>query len=230
MNITELSKLEAMDERIDRYLQNKMTADEERQFMDDIQNDDALRERAATIAILAKNIRRVKAKEACELIEEIKNGEECKPSVDDDTPKKVLIPLWQKTVGMAIAAGICLFLGNNYLLQSSVDNVIEGSGIDVTQARGGDFDINLLTSLASKIDNGDDIPACITKLQPFFDEAYKNEAQETSILGWYLAVAYVRDGQKDKAIDVLQKVLEQNPGFTEAWQLHDQLSKTFFWQ
>lgn len=230
MNITELSKLEAMDERIDRYLQNKMSTDEESQFMDDIQKDEALRERAATIAILAKNIRRVKAKEAQELFEEIKNDEEYTHVEAANTSKRILVPLWQKTIGIGLAAGMCLFLGNKYLLQSSVDNIIEDSGIDVTQARGGDFDINLLTSLASKINNGGDIPACITKLQPLFDEAYENEAQETSILGWYLAVAYVRDGQKGEAIAVLQKVLEQNPEFNEASQLRDQLSKTFFWQ
>ena len=73
--------------------------------------------------------------------------------------------------------------------------------------------LNKLDSIATSIKKDRDMTKVITELQALYDNRLPDVdcAQNSATIGWYLALAYIKDDQKDKAKDVLIILKKEQP-------------------
>lgn len=222
------SNEQEMLDLIDRYFRNQLTTEEEQEFENRLATDAGFRNRVTAEAILIKGV-----------MEQGRADDEhllalALATTDDEVCRAIghrprIVPLKAIVSPVLIAAaGACLFFGNRYMLDRQVADIMERA--DIMEQPYRDASDTFVRDY-EKILRGDSLDESIHHLQqPFHTAVRDGDTQTVSIMGWHLAIAYVKQGEKDKAREVLREVLQSNPDFREAWQLYDHLSKTFFWQ
>lgn len=73
--------------------------------------------------------------------------------------------------------------------------------------------LSKLDSIATTIKKDRDMTKVITELQALYNKRLTDVdcAQNSATIGWYLALAYIKDDQKDKAKDVLITLKKEQP-------------------
>ena len=203
------------DERISRFLQGKMDSDEEAAFMEEMKNNDDLRNQAIAQARLVKGMKQVD--------EELKDAFR---QSDEQTIRRIA----NKAVGnkkhsarwLAIAASIVFIvfvgfksydyydttsLGREYANTFPVSTIVRGE----TNA---DIDTEL-TTLFNNVAEGKDLDNTTSRLKTLWDlskqETYNDYSDYAPYIGWNLAIGYLEDYEKTKAKDVLNEMKEMFP-------------------
>lgn len=207
-------------ERIDRYLREQMTPEESESFLNDLRNDKELREEAQMMALLIKEMKEEQAKQDEAVAQEI-------PSTASHA-KAIRLVKW-----IASIAAVFAIVFGTHLWYSSyrMDKVFDANyeSYNTTKARGGDDEaIKLeLAELYNKVGTDEDIASVITRLQTIYDgiqtnsDAYADYSYYENDIAWYLALAYVKDHQTDKAKELLMPLAEH--GDAEAAKLLKEL-------
>jgi len=194
---------QSIDDRINAFIRGMMTSEEESVFKQEIQSDTDLRAQVLATVSLIKGIRTQDAKKEQELIR-------------NNTKDKLRTLVWWAT---SIAAVFAIFFGYSkdkrynelstlvspYYTEYSMDDYARGD-IDSTK-------VAHLYTLFNNIQKQRNVSNYISELEPIYsslehDFTYSSFANDIAL---NLALAYIKDDQTDKAIPILEKLVDDNP-------------------
>lgn len=194
-------------ERIDRFFREQMSLEERNAFLKDLKNDEVLREEAQITALLIQELKEERSKQEQEIAQEIR-GE------ISSIPLRRII-YW---VG-SIAALFTIFFGSARFYQMrQMDNLFDKYYVSYVQGtiRGGDDNTEKeLADLFNQVGMAEDVTPTIQKLQSFYNsiESEYEYSLHANEICWYLALAYIKDHQKNKAIELLRIIERSDPDF-----------------
>lgn len=198
------------NERISRYMKGVMNADEESAFMEELKNNEELRNQAIAQARLVKGMKQVD--------EELKDAFR---EADEQTIRRIT----NKAVGnkkhsarwLAIAASVVFIvfvgfksydyydttrLGKEYVNTFPTSTIIRGE----TNA---DVDAEL-TTLFNNVAEGKDLDNTTSRLKTLWDlskqETYNDYSDYAPYIGWNLAIGYLENYEKAKAKEILKEM------------------------
>ena len=195
-------------ERIERFLREQMTPDENELFLKDLKCDKELREEAQMMALLIKEMKEEQAQKDTEIIEEVLASKK-----KDKIMRMVRYTL--SLVAMFVLVFGAVTLWNR---QSDTDAIFAQyyTTYDQTLARGGDDEAikKELASLYNKIGVEIDLAPIIIRLQTIYDgiqannDEYDDYSYYENDIAWYLALAYIKDHNVEKAKDILKPLAD----------------------
>ena len=219
-------------------------------FEERLKSDVDFRERVSAITFLSKGIKERQERDAKAIEDAQKISKEdvistIKEITDrEEHPSGGIIPLWVKRVAAA-AAVVLIVVGVGFdYYNSSLTKDYAGQCIAMAESdmsgemhmKGdGDEVIDELRKLFELVGEKENLPSVISKLEVYYDHAIDEYAHDEDAfvdqISLALASAYIYDGQKSKAKEVLSHILndpEASPDIKEkAKQLLDSIKKTF---
>ena len=203
------------DERISRYMQGKMNADEESSFMEELKNNEDLRNQAIAQARLVKGMKQVD--------EELKDAFR---EADEQTIRRIA----NKAVGnkkhsarwLAIAASIVFivfvgFKSYDYYDTTSLGREYANTFPTSTIIRGetnADVDTEL-AKLFNNVAEGKDLDNTTSRLKTLWElskqESYNDYTDYSPYIGWNLAIGYLENYEKAKAKEILKEMKQVYP-------------------
>ena len=201
-------------ERIDRFFREQMSLEERNAILEDLKNDKELREEAQITALLIQELKEERSKQEQEIAQEIRREKSFIAS------RRVIY--W---VG-SIAALFVLFFGSvRFYQMRQMDNLYGEYYVlapDYEQASGNSRSANddeevktQLADLFNQVGTTEDVTPTIQKLQSICDsiDSEYEYSRYANDIRWYLALAYLKDHQKDKSIELLRIIVRNNPDF-----------------
>ncbi len=210
MSNTEEIKFNEMDERIERFLRGEMSAEEEARFREELKSDTELRDHARAVTALLKGLQEKGKQHDQEIINE----------VTAQKPRNNIRRLVMWT--LSAAAVVALYFGYSYhaenLRYERVNEMLTPYYVryDIDELSRGETDsatVAHLYTLFNRIPDEKDMTEIIAELEPIYesldsDYTYYPYAND---IAWNLALAYAKDGIKEKAIPILEKIEADNP-------------------
>lgn len=202
------------DSRIDRFMRNNMSPAEEAEFKDDLNFDSNLKERALATSLMAKSMKEKR------LDEENAFTEQLNAAIKASSHQARIISLKEF---MAIAASLLIYLGfggylrfTEYSYQQRNSIVAENISMGEAPTERGESEAAMLSrldSIATTIRKDRDMTKVIAELQTLYGKRLTDVdcAQNSATISWYLALAYIKDNQKDKAKEVLIILKKEQP-------------------
>ena len=241
------------DRLIDSYLIGNLSKEEMKSFEERLKSDKDFKERVSAVSFLSKGIKERQERDA-------KAIEDAKKISREDVISTIMaiekrgqrpaaassrwkIPLWVKRIASA-AAVILIVTGIGFDYHNSVvllDNAEQGvlfaeSNMPVDNFRGDGEDVAKdLRVLFENVRKKENLSLTIVKLEDYYNLAIDEDAHVeddyVDQISFALASAYIYDGQKSKAKEVLIHILndpEASPDVKEkAKRLLDSIKKTF---
>lgn len=190
------------EDRINRYLRGEMTPEEETVFESDLQKDNTLKRQAESMVRIVKEMNVLGDEHDKHLVEQMKAS-----SVKKATPVR-----W-----ISIAASFALILtmgyhiydynrignlGKEYAMTFPVSTIVRGEEKEeVTET---------LTALFNNVANGEDLKNTITQLTELWDlsqsDTYNDYTTYEPYIGWNLAIAHLRNHDKEEAKKILNQL------------------------
>ena len=224
------------DRLIDSYLIGKLSEEEMKLFEERLKSDIDFRERVSAITFLSKGIKERQERDAKAIEDAQKiSKEDVISTIKDitDRNKRPLIPLWVKRVA-AVAAVVLIVVGvgfdyhNSSVMMSNAGECIEFASTqlphDIPPSRSDGKDLH---ELFKNVQLKKDLKETIDELEGY----YSTDSYLPDQVRLALATAYLYDGQKSKAKDMLNEIIkdsEASPDIKEkAKQLLESIEKTF---
>ena len=219
-------------ERIERYLREQMTLEENEAFLNDLRNDKELREEAQMMALLIKDMKEDQANQDEAITNEILAlGFPAIASKAPTAPKAIRFVKW---IGSIAAMFILLFGVNQWYTSYKIDKVYDAyyTPYDASLAiKGGDDEAvkQELAELYNKVGSENDVTPIITRLQTIYDgiqsasDDYADYIYYENDIAWYLSLAYIKDHNLDKAKERLKPLADG--GIEEAIALMNDIEK-----
>lgn len=196
-------------ERIERFLREQMTPDENELFLKDLRCDKELREEAQMMALLIKEMKEEQAQRDAEIIDEVLASKK-----KDKIIQMVRYALSLAAMFVLIFGGITL-----WNKQSDTDALFAQyyTTYDSTLARGGDDEAirKELAELYNKVGTETNVTPIITRLQTIFDgiqannDKYADYSYYENDIAWYLTLAYIKDHNVEKAKELLKPLAQK---------------------
>ena len=203
------------DERISRYMQGKMNADEESAFMEELQYNEELRNQAIAQARLVKGMKQVD--------EELKDVfREADEQTIRSIANEVVSGKKKSTRWLAIAASIVFIvfvgfksydyydttsLGKEYANTFPTTSIIRGEANTDVEAE--------LSSLFKNVAEGKELRKTTARLASLWDlakqDTYNDYTDYAPYIGWNLAIGYLEYYEKAKAKDILMEMKQVYP-------------------
>lgn len=195
---------EAIDARIESFLRGEMTSEEEKAFKQEIQADPELRAHVRSTVALIRGIRNQNAEQEKTII----------AKYDNSRVRSMMA--W----ACSIAAVIAIFFGYSkdkrynelsgivspYYIEYNLSNISRGDVDSIT--------ITHLYTLFNNIKEQRYVSKDLAELESIYaslDKTFTYNAYANDI-AWNLALAYIKNDQIEKAIPILEKLEEDNPG------------------
>lgn len=199
-------------ERIERYLREQMSPEENDAFLNDLRNDKDLREEAQMMALMIKEMKEEQARQSEKLTEKVLN--DARPA----SAKTINIVRWS----LSIAAMFLLIFGavtlwnkqsDTDLLYAQADNIFEQhySPYTLQGDSRGDSDVEKeLSVLFNQVGTEKDVTIVIEKLQKIHDsiDSEYDYSLYADDITRYLALAYLKDHNLDKAKELLKPIAD----------------------
>ena len=216
------------DERISRYLKGLMSVQEETKFLADMRSDDQLRHDAIAQARLVKGMAQVDY----ELIQELKNTPKAKITSSLRPPK---IIFRKPVTWLSVAASVAVLLFAGYKGYDYYDTTRLGmkyaTVFPIETLVRGDTDSTVdkeLQTLFENVIERKDLSATTKRLSELWkisnQETYNDYTDYSPYIGWYLAIGYLEDYEKDKAQYILHIMLDDE---TVSLSIKDQIRELF---
>lgn len=194
---------EAIDTRIESFLRGEMTSKEEVAFKQEIQADPELRAHVKSTLALIRGIRNQNATQEKAII----------AKYDNRRIRSFLA--WACSIAAVFAIIFAYQKDQRYNELSGIVSPYYAE-YSMTEVSRGDTDSTTVAHLYTLFNNIKDqrnVSGIIAELEPIYNSldsdftynAYAND------IAWNLALAYIKDGQIDKAIPVLDKLEVDNP-------------------
>lgn len=206
-------------ERINKFLREQMTPEENEAFLRDLEKDEALRKEAQLTAIMIQDLHKRQVKQDREIIDEM---------VAAKKERRTKTVRLLKRIG-AVATVLVLIFGV-YLYQNNLSDREALSHSELialankyytdttTPAFRSDFsnEEKELVDLFDKVGKDEDIPTVVKQLQSIHDRvdeeyAYRVNGNDVRI-AWYLALAYLKNNQQDMAFPLLRGIVTDDKG------------------
>jgi hypothetical protein len=240
------------DRLIDSYLVGMLSEEEMKLFEERTKSDKDFRDRVSAVTFLSKGIKERQERDAKAIEDAKKISKEDVISIIKEIEKREqrrapessrIIPLWVKRIASAaavilIVAGIGFDYHNSVVLRDNAEQGVlfaesnmpgdnfRGEGEDVAK------DLRVLFENVRKKEN---LSLTIVKLEDYYNHAIDEDAHVeddyVDQISFALVSAYIYDGQKSKAKEVLSHILndpEASPDVKEkAKRLLDSINNTF---
>ena len=196
--------MDGIDERIEAFLRAEMTTEEEAAFKQEIRQNPELRSRAMAMTSLVRGLHdQNSAKEAA--------------IIKENTVKSKVRPLlyWACSVAAVLVIAFGIYKDHRYrMLDATISPYY--TEYDMSDVSRGDLDsvtISHLYDLFIQIQVNRSVSNIIKELEPIYNSRNENFTYNAyaNDIAWNLALAYVKDDQIDKAINILQKLKADNP-------------------
>lgn len=209
-------------ERIERFLREQMSPEENDAFLNDLKNDKDLREEAQMMALMIKEMKEKQIKQSEKLTEDV--------LAEEKQAKKARI-ISMVRWPLSIAAMFILIFGATLLWnrQSDTDALFTEYYSSYTlqgESRGGDSEVEKeLAVLFNQVGTEKDISTVIDKLQKIYDsvDSEYEYSLYTDDIAWYLALAYLKVDKPKKSRELLKPLAEK--GSDKASELLDEIEK-----
>lgn len=215
-----MNNLENFDMRLELFLKNKMTEEEGKVFLSELRNNPELRERAQAMAAAIKNMKELKYEYGQRVASKIERLSEREFRDETKLPHKARIISLRTFAKMSVAAcfiGIITFgtyryyiynetiaLGNSYYSEIPTEMVVRDAD-DVSVQ---------LAQLFNNVKNNEDLDNTILNLEERFSLAISEEFNDytnyINDIGWNLAIAHLKDGDRDRAIETLELLISRS--------------------
>lgn len=209
------------DERISRYLKGQMTAPEETKFLSDMESDELLKQDAIAQARLVKGMAQVDD----ELIHELKNASKTK-IVSSVRPHKTMFRKSGLWISAAASVAVLLLigykgydyydttrLGMEYAKTFPMETIVRGESNTQTEKE--------LQTLFENVIDRKDLSYTTERLSELWEisnqETYNDYTDYAPYIGWYLAIGYLEEYEKEKAKSVLNVILKQKDGNSDTF-------------
>lgn len=226
------------DRLIDSYLIGKLSEDEIKSFEERLKFDKDFRERVSAITFLSKGIKERQERDANAIEDAKKISKEDVISTIREMDKlgpvaskhRTIIPIWFRHVAAAAVVLIVFGVGFDYynssVMMSNAGECIEFASTQLPQEIHDRSDGEDLHELFKNVQLKKDLKETIDEL-----EGYYSTDSHLDQVRLALATAYLYDGQKSKAKDMLNEIIkdsEASPDIKEkAKQLLESIKKTF---
>ena len=190
-------------ERIERFLREQMSPEENEAFLNDLRSDKDLCEEAQMMALMIKEMKEEQKRQSEKLTEDVLAEEK-------QAKKTKIISMVRWSI--SIAAMFILIFGATLLWnrQSDADALFNEYYSSYTlqgESRGGDSGIEKeLAVLFNQVGTEKDVSTVIDKLQKIYDSI--DSEYEYSLyaddIAWYLALAYLKDDKPEKSKELLK--------------------------
>jgi hypothetical protein len=198
------------DDIIDRFIQGQMDENEEKAFLEELNQNEELRERAILHARLVKGMAQVDD----EIIEAYSEAED---SSKNNKATVVSIDKKHSARWLAIAATIVFvvfvgFKSYDYYDTTSLGREYANTFPTSTVIRGeANTDVDTeLTMLFNNVAEGKDLDNTTSRLATLWElskqDTYNDYTDYAPYIGWNLAVGYLRNYEKDMALNVLTEM------------------------
>ena len=204
------------EERINSFLRGEMSSEEETTFMDELKSNDVLRNKAVVAARMAKAMKTV-GEEEDSLVKEAlltSDDHDIEMIVKNVTRKRSKL-LTLRIISVAASILILVIsgwhyydyrvttgLGNEYEMMFEPSSFVRGVDTGSVEKE--------LNSLFAKVKSGYESDNTIKRLSLLWElstmETYNDYTDYAPQIGWNLAIAYLKDNDKTKAITVLNKL------------------------
>ena len=216
------------DERIAKYLKGKMTADEEQLFLQELDTNAELKEKAVAMARLVKAMKEISIASDEDVVSEFLDADsDAVKTVAKDaivTKKKGKIITWRRTVTwLSAAASVALlvwggFSFNDYRKTTGLGEEYSTVFSSSQFIRGGEDNAELENKLAKLFDNvasKQDLDNTLHELSLCWETAiqdtYNDYTDYAPEIGWNLAIGHLKNNDKKKAKAVLSKLIDIAP-------------------
>lgn len=194
-------------ERIERFLREQMSPEENDAFLNDLKNDKDLREEAQMMALMIKEMKEEQIKQSEKLTEDV--------LAEEKQAKKARI-INMVHWPLSIAAMLILIFGATLLWnrQSDTDALFTEYYSSYTlqgESRGSDSEVEKeLAMLFNQVGTEKDISTVIDKLQKIYDsvDSEYEYSLYTDDIAWYLALAYLKVNKPEKSKELLKPLAE----------------------
>lgn len=239
-----MNNFEEFDTKVDRYLRHQMTAEEEQAFRSEIASDSEKKERARITALMIKAMQQEGLSQDNKIIEEIRGMNEAQFRKTLGLKPRV-INLWPRIIKYSVAAcavGFVSFgayryheynqtvsLGNSQYI-AYVSDLSEMNNVRGIVGTSDDAIREELVMLFTNVAEGMEIKNTIEKLESLYvksniEDSPYNEFQDD--ISWNLAIAYLKNGEREKPIPILEDMVKRNVNYPEiscpAQKLIDQI-------
>ena len=210
--------LENVDEKIDSFIRGEMTVEEGAAFKEEIQADPELRDHVRATMFLIRGIRNQKSEQDKSLLAKHYNS------------RVRSLLQWACSIAAVIAIFFAYSTDKRYNELSGILSpyFAEYSMNDVSRGDADSATVAHLYTLFNSIKDQRNVTKIIEELEPIYaslDEEFTYNAFANDI-AWNLALAYIKNDQIEKAIDLLGKLEADNPDTpiaTKASKLKEEL-------
>lgn len=205
-NLSE-NTIEQNEEKINHYLFDKMSPEENAQFESDLKNDSQLRRQAESMAQMVKAMDVVGAERDKEIISKMKGSVTSKAR-----PVKWLSIA--ASFALILTVGYYVYdcnrignLGEEYAAAFPISPIVRGEeNVDTAQK---------LATLFENVTNGEDLDNTISQLSELWalsqSDTYNEYTTYASYIGWNLAIAHLRNHDKKEAKVILKELAKLYP-------------------
>ncbi len=212
-----MSNMENFDARLELFLKNKMTKEESNIFLVELQDNPDLRERAQAMAAAIKNMKELKYEHGQRVASRIEQVSERNFRDAAQLRKKAIVISLRSIVRMSIAAcfiGVISFGSYKYYIYNETvalgDSYYAAIPTELV-VRDADDVSSQLTLLFNNVKNGKELDNTILNLEEKFSQAisddYNDYTNYINDIGWNLAIAHLKDGERDDAIKTLELLI-----------------------
>ena len=215
-----MNNLENFDIQLELFLKNKMTEEEGKAFLSELQNNPDLRQRAQTMAAAIKNMKELKFEHGKKVVSRIERISERDFRREAKLTQKARIMSLRTIVRMSIAAcfvGIISLGGYRYYIYNetiAIGNRYYAEIPSELVVRDADDVSKQLTQLFNNVRNSEDLDNTILNLEEKFNmaisEDYNDYTNYINDIGWNLAIAHLKDGDRDKAVKTLELLISHS--------------------
>lgn len=198
------------DEQISRYLKGRMDAQEEAQFLADMESDAQLKQDAIAQARLIRGMRQVDD----EFIQALKTASESKIATSI-RPRRILFRKPIAWLSMAASIAVLLFAGYNGYDYYDTTRLgmkyakVFPMGTIVRGESNSDVELELQT-LFNDVTARKDLTTATERLSELWEianqDTYNDYTDYAPYIGWYLAIGYLEDYEKEKAKQLLKQI------------------------
>ena len=206
------------DERISRFLQGRMKPDEEATFMEEMKNNEDLRNQAIAQARLVKGMKQVD--------EELKDAFR---QTDEQTIRRIAKETSETNVNkkssarwLAIAASVVFIVFVGFKSYDYYDTTSLGkkfaNTFPTTSIIRGETNTDVETELSTLFDNvaeGNDLDNTTSRLATLWElskqDTYNDYTDYAPYIGWNLAIGYLENYEKTRAKEILNEMKQLYP-------------------
>ena len=216
------------NEQIDRFLKGQMSAEEEQQFKTEIGQNPGLKQQVREHLYLIRGIKQVKSQEEQKIIQKEQHEQKVTP----------LRRNWIKITSIAASIAFIMVLSGiegsrlyyRHEIRQYAYNASVGVMSDFTASSRGTIDEETkvhFTDLFTNAQEGKDLAETIDELSRLYaltkDDFVDIEDDFPYQIGWFLAVAYINDGDYEKALEIISNLETEYPDNEDIRNIQKQL-------